>query len=46
MLKFCKALNFMANEVNDQKIKALLENYFFFKKTLIFSLHKDRFFSN
>ena len=45
MLKFYKALNFRANELNDHKIQAPLEKLYFSRKLKYFQ-NTDRFFSN
>ena len=44
MLKFYKALNFRANEVNDHEIQALLENSIFLRKREYFHNIKIDFF--
>ena len=44
MLKFCKALNFRANEVDGYEIQALLENSIFLRKREYFRNTKTDFF--
>ena len=44
MLKYYKALNFRANEVNDHEIQALLENSVFLRKREYFHNTKTDFF--